>query len=101
MEEWVKCVQCSLIFPRDSSEKWKKTCFNCYKWNKQETGDWGKGASSGERVVYVHLRSEVEDEVKGHLFELLQLCHPDKHAGSALANKATQWLNDLRKRKHW
>jgi hypothetical protein len=26
--------------------------------------------------------------------ELLQLCHPDKHHGSALANKATRWLLD-------
>lgn len=24
---------------------------------------------------------------------LVQLCHPDKHGGSAAANNATQWLN--------
>ncbi len=31
------------------------------------------------------------------LRQLLQLCHPDKHGGSVLANTVTQWLNDLRR----
>lgn len=29
--------------------------------------------------------------------ELTQLCHPDKHAGSALSMKVIQWLGECRK----
>lgn len=29
--------------------------------------------------------------------ELRQLCHPDKHAGSPLAQKVTLWLNEVGK----
>lgn len=29
--------------------------------------------------------------------QLLQLCHPDKHGGSRLAENVTAWLNDLRR----
>ena len=30
--------------------------------------------------------------------ELLQLCHPDKHANSKTATEVTAWLNQLRRR---
>ncbi len=31
------------------------------------------------------------------LRQLIQLCHPDKHNGSATANEVTQWLLTLKK----
>lgn len=32
------------------------------------------------------------------LRQLLQLCHPDKHANSATATDVTAWLNQIRRR---
>jgi len=34
---------------------------------------------------------------KARIRQLLQLVHPDKHAGSALAGEITAWLLSLRK----
>lgn len=32
------------------------------------------------------------------LMDLIQLCHPDRHKGSALSTRITKWLLDLRDR---
>lgn len=37
-------------------------------------------------------------EVAEYLPLLVQLCHPDRHAGSPAATRATQWLLALRRR---
>jgi hypothetical protein len=37
-------------------------------------------------------------ELVEHLSLLLQLVHPDKHAGSTASTKATTWLLSLRQR---
>lgn len=69
----VKCVDCAEIFVVSEDDKWKKICFACWKRKKQQRVDFVDEFSSRQRA-------------------LLQLCHPDKHAGSALAHQITQWL---------
>jgi hypothetical protein len=40
---------------------------------------------------------EIPDDWQSQILRLIQLCHPDKHSGSAAANEVTQWLLKLRK----
>lgn len=73
------CAACKEIFIVSDDEAWKKTCFACWKRARQH------------RIDFV-------DEFYSKQRALLQLCHPDKHNGSKLAQQITQWLLSLGKR---
>lgn len=45
-------------------------------------------------------RATLADDLREQLPRLRQLCHPDRHDGSAAATKASQWLNSVRERLH-
>lgn len=42
-------------------------------------------------------RSSLPEDWRDYLPRLIQLCHPDRHAGSEAANRATVWLLGLKK----
>lgn len=73
------CTGCGTHFPRKPSESWKRLCVQC--WLKSK----GMVSAAAPALDAPRIR------------QLLQLCHPDRHAGSALANEVTAWLLSLRK----
>lgn len=89
-----------------------KTCYSCWKdtaagraWRERKDREAGRyqkyqqqgprssaGASNGPEVRVEYRDLPGFDLAMCRL--LLQLAHPDKHAGSDGSVKATQWLND-------
>ena len=80
------CRDCGARFQRDLDEGWKVRCLPCWARLKQ--------ASAAPRRAADPIRDEVRDRLR----ELLMLCHPDKHGGSPLSTRTTQWLLSLRDR---
>lgn len=74
------CSDCGQHFPRKADEVWKRLCLPC--WRKS------KGLATTTAAPAIE---------PTRLRQLLQLCHPDKHGGSELANAVTAWLLSLRK----
>ncbi len=76
------CTKCGLPFP--ATEDWQTTCLLCWK------------ASKGydENKTDSALRSMMEHAgaLNGHLADIINLCHPDRHQNSERSNKVTQWL---------
>jgi hypothetical protein len=72
------CSKCGRRFQREADEGWKKLCLSC----------WRATRKPEDRT----LPARTVDEFGHHLRELLQLCHPDRHNGSPLAARVTQWL---------
>jgi hypothetical protein len=123
----VSCVSCGERFDRAHDEKWKVRCYACWVRSKGGEGQAscihcgerfparevqpGYQARCRPCDLDYHLRiaratyarpaplpaSRVEVELGEHLRALLQLAHPDKHGGSAIATEATQWLLKVRK----
>ena len=79
------CSDCGHRFKRDADEPWKVRCLPCWV-RLKEAGAPSPAADP--------IRGELRDRLR----ELLMLCHPDKHAGSPLATRTTQWLLNLRDR---
>lgn len=65
-------------------------CIRCSSFEADRESWWLDGYQAGRASV----QASPIDEVR--LRELLQLCHPDKHGGSALAQRITAWLLELR-----
>lgn len=72
------------------SDAFEWRCTRCASLEADRESWWLDGYQSGRASVQA---SPLDD---AHLRELLQLCHPDKHRGSALAVRVTSWLNSLR-----
>ena len=70
------CLRCWKASKRDHTDA---TCVRCFE----------AGKAAGRQNASVALD-------KTRLRELLQLSHPDKHNGSPLAQRITQWLNEQR-----
>ncbi|MBK6278762.1 MAG: hypothetical protein IPF57_11805 [Gammaproteobacteria bacterium] len=102
MIQEARCTDCGAWFAREAGETWKVRCLDCWKASKaaREGGTCHEGAmcrrcyeagvAAGRSIT-----ATVLDKVR--LRELIQLAHPDKHAGSALAVRVTAWLNDQRR----
>jgi len=87
MFESASCSLCGKEFVRDPSHRWKRLCMDCWREKKglsRETAPVSSGAVVIESTM---------------LRRLLQLCHPDRHAGSEASHTATQWLLNLRQRE--
>ncbi len=82
-----KCIACGGPFLRDDGEEWKRRCLPCWAASKGRTAP--RPASPPDPIAH---------EVRERMRALLMLCHPDKHGGSALANRTTAWLLSLRER---
>jgi len=85
---FAKCIVCGVPFAREADEYWKSRCLSCWRRSK-DTSTFHHAPAA--KV------SGVDAELAEHLRGLLQLCHPDKHAGSELAQTTTQWLLKVRK----
>lgn len=104
------CTACGDAFWREDSETWKVRCYSCWKarrWQQETSADrssfdneFSRGYAAG-RAAGLAEAVKVEPAVaaidKTRLRQLLQLCHPDKHAGGELAGEVTVWLLELRK----
>lgn len=107
-----ECINCGEWFDDDGDE-WKVRCLECWREWKATQGPAipkRRRPSAGEvlllRLENARLRHELTtmknqpalpEDFKAHLPRLLQLCHPDRHGGSAAANMATAWLLEQRK----
>ena len=81
------CHDCGERFQRDADEDWKRLCLRC--WIATQPPRRPRSAPKADPI---------RDELHEHLRPLLMLCHPDKHAGSAIATNITQWLLSVRER---
>ncbi len=79
------CVDCGGMFTREADATWKRLCLPCWRRTK---------------AVADPLRTAptVQELDRQRVRQLLQLCHPDRHGGSPLAQTITQWLLQLKTR---
>lgn len=115
------CLDCGLSFHRGADEAWKTRCIDCFKRAKQresearvqresEAAIWQakfyeenarnfalqqRIASLTQQLAARPADSPLDQELRAMLPRLRQLCHPDRHSGSVMANRASQWLNGL------
>ena len=91
-----ECEECGMPFLCKGD--WHTMCWSCFKetpagqaWQRKKDAERGTRRESS----YDQGQKVDPDNMDQQMCRLLiQLCHPDKHGGSAGANKATQWLND-------
>jgi hypothetical protein len=87
MFESASCTLCDKVFVRETSNRWKQLCLDCWRQKNGLSREHKSHASSTAAIDQVMLR------------RLLQLCHPDRHGGSEASHAATQWLLTLRQRE--
>jgi len=102
-DEFVTCTACGAGFFRGADEPWKRLCLSCWRRKKSGTEShssttcaacYQRGLAAGRAEAPAAPRTTLD---KARLRELMQLVHPDKHNGSSLAVRVTQWLNELRR----
>lgn len=122
------CCDCGATFYREPSETWKIRCVACFVKRKNQQGQpqqnqptdsyWSDRAAAAESKVAALEKqlaqqqstirillnkpsqpaSSFDKELAANWRALVQLVHPDKHAGSPGATRLTQWLNDIKPR---
>lgn len=97
-----QCRECLGVFDCGESEAWKKLCFPCWKRSKATTNTdsqawYQRGYEAGHASAIAMSEAAPAGLDKARIRQLLQLVHPDRHNGSALANEVTTWLLALRK----
>ncbi|MGN6701471.1 MAG: hypothetical protein ACTHKB_00730 [Burkholderiaceae bacterium] len=108
-----ECVDCGFTFRRDESEHWKTVCIPCFKERKRRESEEYEARRkkvnedfARQRANSEHFRRAEPPPFRGPppaipaemLKRLIMLCHPDKHGGSEMSRKATQWLLEQRDR---
>lgn len=92
------CCTCGVTFHRAPDETWKRRCLPCWRASKGRTepeADIDALLDAQYKLGYAAgLAAATLDKAK--MRELLQLVHPDRHGGSALATRVTTWLLALR-----
>ncbi len=87
------CQDCGAPFWRSPDERWKVRCLDCWKAAKTKEKAQHEG-----RATSKHSQADSTSSIDAQrLRQLLQLCHPDKHGGSELAERVTQWLNEIKR----
>lgn len=81
------CIECDSTFWRDEDQEWRERCVPCWLASKE-----GRPTPGDYKRAYDDLRAEFGSNLRG----LLQLTHPDRHGGSELSTRVSQWLNGLR-----
>ena len=115
-ERLATCIQCGESFARASDQTWKRRCLP--RWRQS------KARIDSQRVIALERENKVLKERAWKLNRktieltrelaslrrnaatldvdkvrpLLQLCHPDRYGGSALATRVSQWLLDQKRR---
>lgn len=106
---WATCCDCGQHFERENHETWKTRCKSCYFKEKNKINPSQSRAevqlleqevSNLKAMLWkvMHEPSGIDRELAENWRALVQLAHPDKHGGSAAANRVTQWLNDIKGR---
>ena len=80
------CSDCGASFVRDPDESWKRLCLRC--WISRQP----------PRPRPIAQPDPIRGELAEHMRGLIVLCHPDRHGGSPLSTRTTQWLLSLRDR---
>ncbi len=95
------CTRCGTRFYFQSGEEWKRTCFSCWKAEKNggasdEAAAYKRGFQNGYEAGIDDMKRApglgIEPEM---LKRLRMLCHPDRHGNSRMATAASQWLNSV------
>lgn len=84
MRETYRCLDCGAPALRPQGETWRVRCVPCWRESKGLHSAPVQGQAAAPAIEPTMVR------------RLLQLCHPDKHAGSEAAVVATQFLLSLR-----
>lgn len=102
------CADCGETFYREPAERWKVRCLSCWRATKEQprTSDpadsnmrwYRRGYEAGHAAAIALAEGPPPPIDAERVRMLLQLAHPDKHGGSALATSVTAWLLELRKR---
>jgi hypothetical protein len=85
MKQVATCAQCIRPFLREFDASWKKLCMPC--WRARRGGAMPPPVPAAQPQI-----------PKEMLRRLLQLTHPNRHAGSEAAHIATRWLLEQRGR---
>lgn len=83
-------------------EKWRTLCRSCFKEMKRREEEATVREIDNLRAEIGRLNVLTAKQTTipaARLRQLIQLCHPDKHNGSATSNEVTQWLLEMRKTK--
>ncbi len=100
------CTSCGSTFWRDPAESWKTLCLSCWRDSKAKADRQAdnlqirldralvENAVLHSRLARLEAGSGIPPEM---LARLIRLAHPDRHQGSEVATKATQWLLSIRK----
>jgi len=84
MRETARCLDCGAPFLREPDAGWKVRCLDCWRLTRRLHSVPVPAQAAAPAIEPTMVR------------RLLQLCHPDKHAGSEAAVVATQYLLSLR-----
>ena len=111
------CETCGEPFYVEDGEGWKRLCLACWKRSKgQHWRPLGEAARLREELettrlvlgvaelrikqLEKQLARAVNADIDPAMLKLLtQLVHPDRHSGSAASNRATVYLNNLKRAK--
>jgi hypothetical protein len=86
------CADCGDVFYAPAADSWKTVCRFC----------WKGEAKASKRVLQLEAELAIMRRSGNVIIDakrwrqLLHLCHPDRHGGSAAANDVAQWLNQIR-----
>jgi hypothetical protein len=85
-----ECGNTFIVFLPEQA--WKKICYECWKLRKERSERLFEERTRGTKSSWKPQDTGLEKEFQENLRALLMLCHPDKHSGSPLATRITQWL---------
>ena len=94
------CERCNLRFV--SHDERHKTCLVCWKELKGYKLTLVDDAFRDLQFVllehedYLAGRDKPAMLTSGQIYDLIQLCHPDRHNGSKRSTELTKWLLELR-----
>jgi hypothetical protein len=101
--ERAACTVCGAGFLRD--QPWKSKCSPCWRASKGRPTELDRlrarivGLEVENAALQLRLEVRPAPTIPAEMLRrLVQLCHPDRHGGSAAATAATAWLLDQRAR---
>jgi hypothetical protein len=87
------CARCRSPFAQLRGEDWRRLCVVCFQADRDRLA-YDRGFEAGPLEGLQAAQAAIPPE---RIRALLQLCHPDRHGGSALATSTTMWLLVLRR----
>ena len=87
------CADCGKTFYVPPADDWKTVCRFC--WREEMSARVELQLLKAQLLNQPRLGGPRGLDLK-RWRQLLQLCHPDRHGGSAAATEATRWLLEIR-----